>query len=114
MCIRDSYYLLVYTEGAPQSVVSQFRATRNGAAAWNALKEKYDPQGSFGKSILHKQFSSLRLDPHTRDPDDYFLEIDRCNARLAELDSAYPEDTLVGIIVSRLPQVGVWQALLAF
>ena len=98
------YYLLVYTEGAPQSVVSQFRATRDGAAAWNGLKEKYDPQGSFGKSILHKQFSSLRLDPHTRDPDDYFLEIDRCNARLAELDSAYPEDTLVGIIVSRLPR----------
>lgn len=98
------YYLLVYTEGAPQSVISQFRGTRDGAAAFGALKEKYDPQGSFGKSILHKQFASFRLEPPTRDPDDYFLEIDRCNASLAELDSAYPEDTIVGIVISKLPR----------
>lgn len=98
------YYLLVYTEGAPQSVVSQFRTSRDGSAAFGALKEKYDPQGSFGKSILHKQFASFRLEPPTRDPDDYFLEIDRCNVSLAELNSAYPEDTIVGIVVSRLPR----------
>ena len=98
------YYLFVYTEGAPQNVIAQFRATRDGVAAWNALKEKYDPQGSFGKSILHKQFATIRFEPPTRDPDDVFLELDRCNTRLAELDSAYPEDTLVGIVVSRLPK----------
>lgn len=97
------YYLYVYTEGAPQSIVAQFRATRNGVAAFNALKEKYDPQGSFGKSILHNQFSNLRLDSG-RDPDEYFLEVERINARLTELDSAYPEDTLVGIIISKLPK----------
>lgn len=43
------YYLLVYTEGAPQSVVSQFRTSRDGSAAFGALKEKYDPQGSCGE-----------------------------------------------------------------
>ena len=67
------YYLFVYTEGAPQNVIAQFRATRDGVAAWNALKEKYDPQGSFGKSILHKQFATIRFEPPTRDPDDVFL-----------------------------------------
>ena len=112
------YYLLVYTEGAPQSVVSQFRSTRDGAAAFGALKEKYNPQGSFGKSILHKQFASFRLEPPTRDPDDYFLELDRCNANLSELDSAYPEDPIVGIVVSKLTRsvygsiIGIWQITL--
>ncbi len=40
-------FLFLNTKGAPQAVVAQFRASRDGVAAWKALKDKYDPQGEF-------------------------------------------------------------------
>ena len=38
-CQKINLYLLIFTEGAAQAVVSQFRASRNEVLAWYALRE---------------------------------------------------------------------------
>ena len=95
-------YLFLNTEGAPQAVVAQYRATRDGVAAWNALKIKYDPQGVLGKAILHRQVMDTTLEPGS-DPEDFFIRIERLNARLGELEQPFSEAALVGIILAKLP-----------
>lgn len=95
-------FLFLNTEGAPQAVVAQFRASRDGVAAWNALKDKYDPQGVLGKAILHRQVMDTTLEPGS-DPEDFFIRIERLNARLGELEQPFSDAALVGIILAKLP-----------
>ena len=96
-------YLLLYSEDQAQAVVSQFRGTRNGVAAWIALKEKYDHQGILGRSLLQRQLMEAKLEP-SGDPEIYFLRIERITARLGELGQPVNEESLVGLILSKLPQ----------
>ena len=95
-------FLFLNTKGAPQAVVAQFRASRDGVAAWKALKDKYDPQGVLGKAILHRQVMDATLEPAS-DPEDFFIHIERLNARLSELEQPFSDAALVGIILAKLP-----------
>jgi len=46
-------FLQMYTAGMAKSVVSQHRATGNGVEAWEALNNRYEHQGSLGKTIVY-------------------------------------------------------------
>jgi hypothetical protein len=94
-------YLLLYTEGAAKNTVSQFRGSRNGVAAWRALRQRYDPQGVLGRSLLNRQLMEAKLEPHG-EPDEYFLKVERITARLEELNQPFGEGALVGLILSKL------------
>ena len=96
-------YLLLYTEGAAKNTVSQFRGSRNGVAAWRALRQRYDPQGVLGRSLLNRQLMEAKLEPHG-EPDEYFLKVERITTRLEELDQPFGEGALVGLILSKLPK----------
>ena len=96
-------YLLLYTEGAAKNTVSQFRGSRNGVAAWRALRQRYDPQGVLGRALLNRKLMEAKLEPHG-EPDEYFLEVERITTRLEELDQPFGEGALVGLILSKLPK----------
>jgi hypothetical protein len=95
-------YLLLYTDGAAQNTVSQFRGSRDGVAAWRALRERYDPQGMLGRARLNRQVMTTNLEP-TGEPDEYFLNIERATTRLEELGQPFGEGALVDMILDKLP-----------
>ena len=95
-------YLLLHTEDQAQAVVSQFRGTRNGVAAWQALRERYDHQGILGRSLLQRQLMETRFEAST-DPTVYFLAIERLTTRLGELGQPVSQEALVGLVLSKLP-----------
>jgi len=100
---RVYMYLLMYTEGDARATVSQFSVTRSGVEAWNALLEKYDPQGQLGSTILSSQLTNLRYKPGT-DPDQLFLEAERLNGQMRALGQAYPDQALSGMLLTKLPR----------
>lgn len=83
--------------------MSQYRSSRNGVAAWKALRERYDHQGILGRSILQRQLMEARLDP-SGDPEEYFLTIERITVRLGELGQPVSEEAVVGLVLSKLPK----------
>ena len=83
--------------------MSQFCGTRHGADAWQALLDKYDPQGQLGITLTSSQLTNLRYKPGT-DPDLMFMEAERLNARLTALGQPFPEQALVGMLLSKLPR----------
>ena len=101
-CQKIYLCLLLFTEGAAQAVVSQFRNSRNGVRAWEALKEKYDHKGFIGRALIYEELHSVTLEWGV-DPDPFFLRIERLVARLVELDEPVSENSVVGILLSRLP-----------
>ncbi len=100
---RVFMYLLMCTEGDANATVSQFCGTRHGADAWQALLDKYDPQGQLGITLTSSQLTNLRYKPGT-DPDLMFMEAERLNARLTALGQPFPEQALVGMLLSKLPR----------
>ena len=96
-------YLLLYSGDQAQAVVSHHRGTRNGVAAWESLREKYDHQGILGRSLLQRQLMEASLEP-SGDPEMYFLTIERVTTRLGELGQPVSDEALVGLILSKLPQ----------
>ena len=100
---RVFMYLLMCTEGDANATVSQFCGTRHGADAWQALLDKYDPQGQLGITLTSSQLTNLRYKPGT-DPDLMFMEAERLNARLTALGQPFPEQALIGMLLSKLPR----------
>ena len=96
-------YLLLYSEDQAQAVVSQFRGTRSGVAAWQALLERYDHQGILGRSLLQRQLMETRFEA-SADPAVYFLAIERVTTRLGELGQPVSDEALVGLVLSQLPE----------
>jgi hypothetical protein len=101
-CQKIYLCLLLFTEGAAQAIVSQFRNSRNGVRAWIALREKYDHQGFIGRALIYEELHSVIIE-WGKDPETPFLKIERLVARLVELGEPVSENAVVGIVLSRLP-----------
>ena len=96
-------FLQMYTAGMAKSVVSQRRATGNGVEAWAALKNRYEHQGSLGKTIVYKQIASMVWGPKT-DPDTFFLDLERNCLRLEQLGEPFGEGRMMSVILEKLPK----------
>jgi len=96
-------FLLMYTDGIAKAVVSQFRETNDGHAAYHALRDRFEHRGSLGKTILHQRLRNFKISPN-EDPADAFLRLERLWYDLIELDDAPAENSIVGIVLAGLPQ----------
>jgi hypothetical protein len=96
-------FLQMYTTGMAKSVVSQHRETGNGVEAWAALKNRYEHQGSLGKTIVYKQIASMVWGPKT-DPDTFFLDLERNCLRLEQLGEPFGEGRMMSVILEKLPK----------
>ena len=56
-------FLLMYTDGIAKAVVSQFRETNDGHAAYHALRDRFEHRGSLGKTILHPKVTEFQDQP---------------------------------------------------
>ena len=73
--------LASHVKGDPLSLVRQFRTTLDGAAAWKALKDKYEDTGVVGEvELISKLFACFLADD--QDPDSFFAKIEELCGRI--------------------------------
>ena len=93
--------LILYTAGTAQGVVKKYRSTRDGAAAWRALIEKYEQKGEVKMATLHSELINAEMVP-LEDPEAYFLKLEDLQLRLKELNVVVEDATLKGIVTAKL------------
>ena len=97
------YYMLIeYTAGAASGIVKQHKATTNGVAAWQALKDKYELKGFTREAELHNKWHHETMSA-TEDPDRFFLRFEKPVTQLRELGVEISDRLLVGQVMCKLP-----------
>lgn len=97
------------TSDAALDVVEQYKEAGddgvefNGVAAYNALKEKYEPRGLVGQTDTWKAFRMIELGDE-EDPDKFFATIEDLQRRLRSMGQPIAEKTLVLDVLSKLPK----------
>ena len=100
---RKIYFqLILYTTEAAGNLVEQFEDICSGKMAWEALKNKYEHQGTVGKVDLHKELMESSMG-EAEDPDSFFIKIEGIQKRLKALGQVISEDMVQGMILSKLP-----------
>jgi len=100
---RKIYFqLILYTTEAAGNLVEQFEDVCSGKMAWEALKTKYEHQGTVGKVDPHKELMESSMG-EAEDPDSFFIKIEGIQKRLKALGQVISEEMVQGMILSKLP-----------
>ena len=94
--------LITYTTGEAMAHVQQASTTRDGMAAWKALKYKYELMGSVQKSTLQKELMQTVFKAN-EDPDVYFHKIDATRRQLNEAGVAFSDELMHGVVMAQMP-----------
>ncbi|CAM9890236.1 unnamed protein product, partial [Chrysoparadoxa australica] len=74
----------------------------SAAAAWKAIKERYQVETSASKVELKREFASKDMEV-SQDPDEYFMELEYLRMRLKAMNSIIEDDDMIAHVLSHLP-----------
>ncbi|CAN0359814.1 unnamed protein product, partial [Ectocarpus sp. 4 AP-2014] len=105
-----SLFRILYfcTKGSAASVVKRFRprggaAMGDGASAWFALKDKYQPDDERRRRALFRELNDATMRNNDADPDLFIAKVWSLAEELEDLDEPVSESRVADIILRGLP-----------
>lgn len=98
------YELIIHTTGKACKLVQQFEEKTQGKRAWDMLKQKYEGTGTLeAMELLEELMTCTMVDP-SKDPDLFFIKIERLQRRLKDRGEEYSDNMLRDLLLVKLPR----------